>query len=235
MTVQAEQLDRLYRAVARLGKPFFDDCQGRVLYHGDAVAMLGEMQPESVGVFLIDPPYGTKTNQRDEWMVGEFSNVMPMVIPQLRRVGVKNAACYAFSSFQNIADWIYRLSPYFRMQNLLVWDKERHSGTFGSYSWQFHWEAIYYGIAGPRKILDYQPDVLRCNEKLNYAMQKPAAICKRLITASAEEDEIILDCFAGTGSSLVAAKQLGRCAVGIEIEEHVAQIAANRLRQEVLF
>lgn len=213
--------------------PYYQD-DWVTIYHGDCCSILAGLPERSVDVFIADPPYGTRTNQRDEWMVGEFSNVLPIVLPELHRVGVADAGLYAFTSWKWMADWIYRCSPYFRMQNFLVWDKGKHSGTFGAYSWQFHWEGIFYGIKGPRPIRRYQPDVLRSSEVLGTAMQKPISVLEKLITASTDDGQLVLDPFLGTGSTLVAAKLSGRKAIGIEIEEKYCEIAARRMAQEVL-
>jgi site-specific DNA-methyltransferase (adenine-specific) len=66
----------------------------------------------------------------------------------------------------------------------------------------------------------------------NHPATKPLPLIKRL--ASISDSGCVLDPFVGSGTTLAAAKQLGRRALGIEIEERYCQIAANRLRQEVL-
>ena len=63
--------------------------------------------------------------------------------------------------------------------------------------------------------------------------QKPVRLMMRL--AEMSKGSTILDPFTGSGTTLRAAKDLGRKAIGIEIEEKYCRIAAERLRQEVLF
>jgi site-specific DNA-methyltransferase (adenine-specific) len=64
---------------------------------------------------------------------------------------------------------------------------------------------------------------------------KPVAMMEHIVALSSRPESLVCDPFAGGGSTLVAAKQLKRKAIGIEKEERYCRIAANRLRQEVLF
>lgn len=62
----------------------------------------------------------------------------------------------------------------------------------------------------------------------------PLSIASRPIASSTNPQDIVLDPFMGSGTTLVAAKQLSRKAVGIEIEERYCEMAAKRLGQEVI-
>jgi hypothetical protein len=63
---------------------------------------------------------------------------------------------------------------------------------------------------------------------------KPEGWMRWLVNLVSQPGEVVVDPFAGSGTTLVAAKRLGRRAIGIEIEEKYCEIAAKRLQQEAL-
>ena len=205
------------------------------IIQGDCLEVMKTLPDNSIDCVITDPPYGTKTNQRDGFMVGEFSNVLPLVLPEIFRVLKPDGAFYCFTSWTMMSDWLLRFQQYFKLQNILIWDKQKHSGCYSPSSWQFTWEGIFFGIKGKRKVRDYMPDVLKSNEKgKRVAMQKPVDIIKQMIGASTDKGMIILDPFAGSGSTCVAAKKTGRNFIGIEINSKFVEIARDRLKQQTL-
>ena len=67
-------------------------------------------------------------------------------------------------------------------------------------------------------------------ERLGYPTQKPLALLERIITASSNPNEIVLDAFCGCGTALVAAEKLGRQWIGIDISPTACRVMAKRLR-----
>ena len=197
---------------------------------GDCLNILTELPERCFDCIVTDPPYGTRTDQRDEWMPGEFANVMPLVLPQIHRVAKSDGAFYCFTSWTMMADWLLRYQTYFKLQNIIVWDKTRHSGCFSPNSWQFTWEGIFFGLKGSRPIRKYQPDVLRSAERgKRLPMQKPVDIVVPMLDASTDVGQLILDPFCGSGTTGVAAIRLSRRFIGIEIDPGYADIARKRI------
>ncbi len=204
-----------------------------VIYNEDCLEGMKRLPDESIDLVITDPPYGTKTNPRESFMVGEFSNIMPLVLPELYRLLKSDGAFYCFTSWTVMSDWLLRYQQYFKLQNIIIWNKEKHSGCYSSQSWQFTWEGIFFGIKGKRPIYDYMPDVISSNEKgRRRAMQKPVDIIEKLLKASSQKGDIILDPFIGSGTTALACIQQKRRYIGFEISKEYCKIAKARLEAE---
>jgi len=103
-----------------------------------------------------------------------------------------------------------------------------------------HWEPIAYW--GPKRRRHgngegWGSDVIEANVEFgktrwDHPTPKPYSAMRQLLN---KLEGTVIDPFCGSGTTLAAAKDLGRCAIGIEIEEKFCEIAALRLSQEVLW
>ena len=86
------------------------------------------------------------------------------------------------------------------------------------------------GIALQDLWTDIPPISAKAAERLGYPTQKPLALMERIITASSNENDIVLDAFCGCGTTLVAAQKLKRQWIGVDISPTACRVMAKRLR-----
>jgi DNA modification methylase len=187
------------------------------IFHGKS-----EEIAQSLGTFdlcLTDPPYGigfaaqptkwsrdNKQRSAEKW--DDETQDMRAVLKYAEKVMIWGGNHFA-------------LPP---SRGWLVWVKPPGLPSYGTA------ELCWTNIEMPVRHLNCE----RCNgDKYNHPTQKPIALIKWCLSF-AKDAKTVIDPFMGSGTTLRAAKDLGLSAVGIEIEERYCEIAANRLRQEVL-
>jgi DNA modification methylase len=91
-----------------------------------------------------------------------------------------------------------------------------------------------YKLAGQKHNVFEYP-ICQGLERTEHPTQKPEALLKELLTYHTNENDLVLDCFAGSGSTLVACKNLNRRFIGIEISSDYMKIAEERLKQMTIW
>jgi site-specific DNA-methyltransferase (adenine-specific) len=165
-----------------------------------------------------------------------FNWFLSSILGPLRRVLAEGSHLYWFTDWRMTPTIYGMLEAHgYRVNHCLVWAKT-HFGM-GSY-WRNQHENIVFASAGqPTQMLDRgMGSVITSRGVSPIAREHPTEKPLELITTlmRAVPGDVILDPFMGSGTTLRAAKDLGRKAIGIEIEERYCEIAVQRLAQGVL-
>jgi site-specific DNA-methyltransferase (adenine-specific) len=210
-------------------RPFYDEA-GITIYHADCAQVLPFLEP--VDLLLTDPPYGMefqsnyRTKKHDK-IIGDDALPLGRIHSAIDKATV---ASYIFCRWDNIPQM-----P--KPKSVLAWVKNNWSMGDLEHEHGRMWEAclFYPGVshAFTRRI----PDVIMCERTGNelHPTQKPTGVMSQIIDAYASTATTILDPFMGSGTTLVAAKNLGKRAIGIERELKYCEIAVRRLAQQTLF
>jgi DNA modification methylase len=206
-------------------KPYYDDGHGIVIYHGDCRDILPSLP--KVDLVLTDPPYGISYDASHNkykngidrgdaaWDKTPFdpAPILALGVPAI----IWGGNCFA-GSLPDFAGW-------------LAWVKTaRNDADIRQADMELAWTNC---ITRSRTFRHLWIGAYRESESgvRNYhPTQKPIRLmawCLQLRPGAV----LILDPFMGSGTTLVACKQLGRSGIGIEIEEKYCEIAVKRMKQ----
>lgn len=214
-------------------KPYYED-DFVVLYHGDC---LGYPELWTVAdVLVTDPPYGTQAlaeNPRGgygrRYLYDNGDGVGAAIANDLT-TDTRDKVLNLWGNRPAIVFASPRMpEPPGHWDDRIVWDKTRPGMNGGAF--RYRHESVYgRGLVRVNNstfsIITAYPD------QSQHIHAKPGPLMDVLVSTT--PPGVIADPFAGSGSTLVAAKRLGRRAIGVELEERYCEIAANRLSQEVL-
>jgi DNA modification methylase len=205
-------------------KPYYEHA-GITIYHGDCREILPSLP--KCDLLLTDPPYGiNRAGMRASTSAHGGRKAYEALSNWDDSAPDGETFALLFNSAREYVIWGANYFP----QNLppsmgwFVWDKGQRIA-------QSDGELACTSRTGALRIFELNRVALML-DGAEHPTQKPLALFKWCM-AFFPDAQTILDPFMGSGTTLVAAKNLGRKAIGIEIEEKYCEIAAKRLSQEV--
>lgn len=218
-----------------LPKPYYEH-DGITIYHGDCRDVLDELHAD---VTITDPPYGARTHggartgDIGDRVLIDFAPVDAVTFTKdcERLVALTNRWVVLTCEWR----FVHLLEP-IGLVRFGVWIKPNGAPQFTGDRPATGWEAVAIlhregqkkWNGGGRHAVWNVPKV-----SSEHPTGKPMRLIHQFVQLFSDEGETILDPFMGSGTTLRAAKDLRRKAIGIEIEEKYCEISAKRLEQEV--
>ena len=219
------------------------------LLKGDCLSVMKDLYDESIDLIVTDPPYliKYKTNHRKDKnhdFCSEIDNddnydLISNFFHESYRVLKNNSAMYCFCSPKTI-DYFLQCarSSGFNIKNQIVWVK--NNWTAGDLQAQFgqQYEIILLLNKGRKKfngkrLTDVWEFPRVSGKEQLHQNQKPVNLLMQCIEKHSNENDVVLDCFMGSGSTGVACLNTNRNFIGIELDENYFNIAKERIESEV--
>lgn len=203
---------------------------------GDALQVIKTLPDACADLLITDPPYGNNIaygETRKRRIAGDEHPLLGlMVLSAAWRLLKKNATAYMFFGIRHLPliQSFFQSYTRYRIRDILIWDRQ----DLGlGYAFRKQYEGIlvlekgkpHYRLTDVRTLLSIQ----RVNTR-EHPHKKPVELLELLIRHSSDVGEVVFDPFLGSGTTAVAAQQLGRHYFGIEIDPHYTQVAQQRLQ-----
>ncbi len=220
--------------------PYYGPEDGITIYLGDCREILPQI--ERVDHVITDPPYDTKTHDGARYGFRETSSKIPFApldvawaVPLL--LGAANGwvvafcALEMFGAYRDAADRRWVRSGFWRRVNGVPQFTGDRPGQPGEGLAIMHAGGVKKRWNGSGSHAFWEYPIVSNGP---HPTTKPELLMCELVSQFTDEGELILDPFMGSGTTLVAAKRLGRRAIGIELNEDYCKVAVSRLRQRAL-
>ena len=221
-------------------KPYFTDSTGTIqIFHGDCREILPLVKAD---VVVTDPPFDARTHEKADYGFRSYKDrigfapldveaTVPLLLLSARRWVVAFCSLEMLGDYARASGESWVRSGFWRKTNgapQFTGDRPGQPGE--GIAIMHHPGKRRWNGGGRHGFWSFPMDT----HERQHPTEKPLPLIDALLRDLSEDGETILDPFMGSGTTLRAAKDLGRRAIGIEIEERYCEIAAKRLQQEVL-
>ena len=213
------------------------------LYNGDCLEVMKDIKDKSIDLIVTDPPY--LIDYQSNYRKNKYKKIKNDIkaeelisnyFKECYRILKDNTAMYSFCSWHNIDFFKREFEKYFKLKNIIVWNKNNTSmgDLKGSYAPKY--EFILFGHKGRKLINGFRyPDVLEAKRTGNklHPTQKPIDLLEIFIKASSDVGDIVFDGFMGSNSTGIASIKNNRKFIGIELDIDYYNIAKQRIDEYV--
>lgn len=216
------------------------------IHQGDCLKFVRGLPDKCVDLVVTDPPYGISyqsawRTDKSQWKPIIANDNKPFVdwIGDASRILKDGGRLICFYRW-DVQDDFYNtiIDCGMNVKSQIVWDKVSHGmgDLKGEYAPQH--ESIIYATKGRYEFKGKRPtSIIQCMrvmpDKLLHSNEKPTALIKKLIKDLSDKSDIIFDPFMGSGTTAIAAYQLGRKWFGCEISPEYCEIANKRIAEEM--
>jgi DNA modification methylase len=199
----------------------------------DQVAKL--MNGQKADMVFTDPPYGYKYESNHQSKHKELLNDNKILnfLPNGYLFANENVGFYVFCGWQTLKQWILEIeNSGLQLKNIIIWKKNNWSmgDLKGAYAGQY--EIILFAHKGRVELKNGRGqdvwDFDRVPPKEHPTM-KPIELIEKALKDISKENEIVLDFFLGSGSTMVASHQLKRKCYGLELSPEYCQVIVDRM------
>jgi hypothetical protein len=218
--------------------PYYSD-DLLTLYHGDCREVAAWLTGD---VLVTDPPYGRAWKQGDTRSVYGWASDSHAGIANDSTTEARDSVLAEWGDAPAIVFGDLMLPPPVGVKHVLIYDKGNDAGFTGAVGgYRRNVEAVYLigrghgsGLGGLSAVVSTRTSAGgNLARTTGHPHTKPLDVMEALIQRAPAG--VVADPFAGSGSTLFAAKLQGRRAIGVELEERYCEIAARRLSQDTLF